>query len=120
MSDEQQGSEVDFSVDAADLYREESITDMKIGAIRQFIPIKADGTDDDSRPRRFMGHTQVMSPQGPMPIHAQLEVDSLNAAVEAFPTAMEASLKEMVERIQQMQQQQAAKEAGPQIITPGM
>jgi hypothetical protein len=120
MSDERQASEVDFSVDTEGLYREESITDMKIGAIRRFLPIKLDGTPDDTRPTRFTGHTQVMSPQGPMPIHSQLDVETLEAAVKAFPAAMESSLKEMIERIQQMQQEEAARESGPQIITPGM
>ena len=120
MSEEQEANAVNFTVNTEDLYREESVTDMKVGTIRQFVPIKLDGTSDEGRPTRFVGHTQLMSPQGPMPVHAQLEAETLEAAVGAFPTAMEASLKEMIERIQQMQQEQKTSQPEEsRIIMPG-
>ncbi|WP_246804026.1 hypothetical protein [Desulfosarcina cetonica] len=61
MSDKQQ---IDFTVDANNLYREEAITDLKVASIRRMIPITADGKDDSSRSPVFFGHTQVMTPQG--------------------------------------------------------
>ena len=119
MSESTQSNEVDFSVDANELYREDIVTDLKAGTIRCFRPIKLDGSDDDSRSCRFVGHTQLMSPQGPVPIHGELEGDNLAAAIESFPAAMEKSFNEMVERVQQMQEQAQRDAAGPQIITPG-
>ena len=43
----------DIQMDAANLYREESYTDLKAGSLRKLVPVKADGTDDPSRPAIF-------------------------------------------------------------------
>ena len=71
------GQDVDFSVDKKNLYREEAITDLKVASIRRLVPVKIDGSEDDSRPQIFMGHTQLMSQQGPIPIHAPLKAQQL-------------------------------------------
>ena len=44
---EQDGKEI--QMDAANLYREESYTDLKAGSLRKLVPVKADGTDDPAR-----------------------------------------------------------------------
>ena len=36
----------DVQMDAANLYREESYTDLKAGTMRKLVPVKADGSDD--------------------------------------------------------------------------
>ncbi|SHI67352.1 Protein of unknown function, DUF255 [Desulfatibacillum alkenivorans DSM 16219] len=118
MSD--QGLDIDFTVDESNLYREESITDMKVASIRRMIPIKTDGSEDPDRKTIYIGHTQLMSSQGPVPIQETLEVDSLEEAIKAFPAAMEKSLKEMVDRIQQMQrEQEIMQREESRIIVPG-
>ena len=38
------------TMDAASLYREEIITDRKVGTIRLMVPVKSDGTPDTARP----------------------------------------------------------------------
>ena len=50
----------DMSVDTENLYREESITDLKSATIRQLIPINIDGSEDSSRSRQFIGDTTLM------------------------------------------------------------
>ena len=57
----------EVTVDINNLYREESYTDMKVATIRCLIPITADGSDDASRPRVYVGQTQLMSQAGPVP-----------------------------------------------------
>ncbi len=115
-----QAQEMDFTVDKDNLYREESVTDLKVAAIRRLVPIKADGTDDESREVIFVGHTQLMTSEGPVPLQAKLEATSLDDAMNKFPGAMKAAMSEMAERIQQMQQQQQQqqRDRDSRIVTP--
>ncbi|MBI9074151.1 MAG: cytoplasmic protein [Desulfatibacillum sp.] len=120
MNQEAQGNEIDFSVDVDNLYREESITDLKVASIRRLVPVKVDGTEDTSRKTIYIGHTQLMSSQGPLPIQETLEAETLEEALKAFPAAMERSLNEMVEKIQQMQREQdLMQREQSRIIIPG-
>lgn len=117
-----QKQELDFTVDKANLYHEEAVTDMKVASIRRLVPIKADGTDDPSRKSIFMGHTQVMTPEGAMPIQSMLKATTLAEAIDEFPKAMQAELQNMIEKMQEMQRQQQQRmqekeESG--IIVPG-
>jgi len=103
-----------INMDMANLYREESYTDLKVGGVRKLVPIKSDGTDDETRAPVFSGHTQVMSPHGPLPIHGSMEgAKTLEEAILAFPKAMEEAMNRMVEEAQKLQSEQASK-----IITP--
>lgn len=113
--------QIDFNFNKKNLCREESVTDLKVGSIRCLRPIKPDGTDDKTRMTIFVGHTQLHSPQGLVPLQSQLKATTLKKAMEEFPGAMKKALEEMVERMQQMQaQQQAAqKEDDSRIIMPG-
>ncbi len=120
MSNGAQTQDIDFTIDRDNLYREESVTDLKVATIRQLIPVTADGEEDSGRTRIFIGHTQVMSPEGPLPIQSKLEADTIEQAMEAFPRAMEQALVEMIEKIKQMQQQQRTQQNNDsRIIMPG-
>ena len=48
MNEKAQEKKIDFSIDKNNLHREEAITDLKVGSIRRLIPIKPDGTEDES------------------------------------------------------------------------
>ncbi|MFP4388112.1 MAG: cytoplasmic protein, partial [Desulfococcaceae bacterium] len=80
--------DIDFTVDAQNLYREENITDVKVASIRRLIPIQSDGSDDPNREELFMGHTQLMTPSGPLPIQCSLHAKTLDEALAEFPDAM--------------------------------
>lgn len=115
----------DFVVDKENLYREESVTDLKIATIRQLIPVKLDGSDDGSREIIFLGSTQLGTPQGPIPMQAELEATTLEEAMEQFPKAMEVETQKVIEnlkRMQQMQEQQEQQKSAndSRIIIPGM
>ncbi len=111
----------DFSIDTANLYREESITDLKSASIRRLVPILPDGSDDASRSQIFIGHTQLMSPEGPLPIQARLNAESLDEAYAAFPAAMRQALEEVIRQVEQLRRQQQQSQAREQsrIIVPG-
>ena len=120
MSIDEEVKDIKFTVDTANLYREESITDMKVASIRRLIPVKEDGSADTSRKELFIGHTQLMSPDGPLPIQAYLNTSSIKEAMEVFPGAMKKALDEMINEMQQMQRrQQQQKTNKSRIIVPG-
>ena len=82
-------AKINLIVDRDNLYREDSVTDVKVAAIRRLTPIKADGSDDDSRDPMFMGQTQLMSPSGPILLQSLLEARTLEEAMDKFPDAMQ-------------------------------
>ena len=112
--------QIDLNFNIKNLCREESVTDLKVGSIRCLKPIKPDGGDDENRMTIFVGHAQLHSPQGLVPLQSHLKATTLKQAIEEFPGAMKKALEEMVERAKQMQaQQQAQKQNESRIITPG-
>lgn len=120
MNGNQRMNDIDFTVDRNNLYREVMFTDLKVASIKKLVPIHPDGSDDKSRPTVFIGETQLMTPGGPLPIHAHLEADTLEKAMDNFPRAMERSFREMVATLQRMQQEQEKEERdGSRIIVPG-
>jgi hypothetical protein len=120
MGDFENSQQIDFTVDQNNLYREESITDLKVASIRQLIPVKADGTEDPGRTPIFFGHTQLMTPEGPLPVQGRLIANNLSEAYDAFPSAMQKALDEMMAQLQEMQRkQQTKKQDESRIIVPG-
>ena len=112
--------DIDFTIDQENLYREESITDMKVASIRKMTPVKPDGSDDPSRDKIFIGNSQLMTPEGPLPIQAKLSATTFEEAMKEFPQAMKQSLNETIEHFRQMQQeqQQQQQQSESRIITP--
>lgn len=95
-----------MQMDPATLYREETFTDRRIGSIRRLTPVDAEGNPDSSRETVYLGHTQVMTPAGALPLSFELQADSLHAAAEAFAEAAAKSLEETMEELRQMQHEQ--------------
>ena len=114
-------NQIDFSVDKDNLYREENIIDMKSASIRCLTPINPDGTVDTGREKMYLGHTQLMSPQGAVPLHAPLKASTLEEAMENFPVAMGQAMEEMIESAQRMQRERETADQADdsRIIVPG-
>lgn len=106
--------DLDLKLDTTNLFREESFTDMKKGSIRKLTPVNPDGTDDNGRSSIFIGSTTLMSPKGPVPIQCPLQAQTLQEAMEKFPDALKAAVKNMVKQAQKAQQKDASR-----IIVPG-
>ena len=120
MSDFENPNSIDFKVDTKNLYREEAVTDLKVASIRRLIPIQPDGSDDTTRTPIFIGSTQLMTPEGPLPLQARLQANNLSEAYEAFPEAMRQALNEVMAQVEEMRRQQAAQQKDDsRIIVPG-
>ncbi len=103
-----------LAMDGSSLYLEEQFSDRRVGSIQRLTPVTANGEPDESRPVRYVGQTQVMSPAGALPITFELEVDSLSKAVEQFPEAAERAVEETIEELKRLQQEQQSS-----IMVPG-
>lgn len=103
-----------FTVDVDNLYREESITDLRAATIRRLIPIKADGSDDSSRPNRFIGDTTLMTQMGPIPVQFPLDAPTLTEACALFPAGIKSAIERLNERARDM-----AREEASRIVVPG-
>jgi len=120
MSDFSNPNSIDFKVDIQNLYREEAVTDLKVASIRRLVPIRPDGSDDTTRNAIFIASTQLMSPEGPLPLQARLQANNLSEAYEEFPKAMQQALNEVMAQVEEMRRQQAAeKKDESRIIVPG-
>ncbi len=104
----------DIKVDRANLYREESFTDLKVATIRRLSPVKEDGSADESRPSLFTGETTLMSDRGPLPIQCPIEAKDLNEAMDKFPEAVQGAVEKLIEQAREMQRQQMSR-----IVVPG-
>lgn len=113
-----QAERIDFNIDTQNLYREEGFTDMSAGSIRRLVPVNTDGSDDTGRTAVFVGSSQLMTEQGPLPLQAQLVANDLSEAIAAFPIAMEKAMQEMVQALMRLQQEQK-QTSDSRIIVPG-
>lgn len=105
----------DIKMNTDNLYREESFTDLNFATIRQLSPIKVDGSPDDSREPIFTGMTQLMSPNGPVPVSCLIEgAKTLAEAAAKLPDAIEKTVQEM---IAEAQKAQSKEKSG--LIVPG-
>lgn len=102
-----------INIDGENLWKEEHITDLKVGNIRKLTPIKLDGTEDDARTATYSATTNIMTPSGALPISGEIEAATLAEAVEKFPEAINAAVKKLQDDMARMQQEQAS-----QIVTP--
>lgn len=111
---EEQNPLGDLAVDTANLYREETFSDLKVASIRRLTPVTVEGLDDPSRPTMFIGETTLMSARGPLPINCPIEATTLQEAFDAFPEAVQAAVERLMEEARELQRQEASR-----IVVPG-
>lgn len=104
----------DIRLDTAQLYREEQYTDRRVGSLRRLVPVTATGEEDASRPVEYEGQATLMTQAGALPLHFAVEAKSLSEALEAFPAAAQAALKEMMEEMERLRREQASS-----LVVPG-
>lgn len=105
----------DSKMDATTLYREDIVTDRKVGTIRRMTPITSDGADDAARPTLYVGEAQIMTNAGPLPINFEIEAKGLAEAVEKFGDSAKEAVERTVRELQELRRQQASS-----IVVPGM
>ena len=104
----------DPKMDAASLYREEIITDRKVGTIRMLTPLKSDGTPDTKREVLYVGEAQLMTSVGALPINFEIEAKSIDEAVTGFADAAKEAVERTMKDLQEMRRQAASSIVVPQ------
>jgi hypothetical protein len=105
----------DAKMDSTSLYREDIITDRKVGTLRMLTPIKSDGTTDAARPVLYMGEAQIMTGAGPLPINFEIEAKTLAEAVQNFAGEAKEAVERTVRELTELRRQQASS-----IVVPGL
>src|SRR5215203_5318082 len=109
-----QKPEAETRMDAASLYREEIITDRKVGTLRVMTPLTPDGATDAGRPVIYMGEAQIMTNAGPLPISFDVEAANLAEAVDKFGAAAKEAIERTVRDLQELRRQAASSIVVPQ------
>ncbi len=104
----------EMQMDPDNLYREETYTDQRVGAIRRLVPVTADGEEDPGRQQRFLGQASILTPVGTLPLNFEIEAASLREAVAGYAAAAERAVEETMRELQRLQQEQASS-----IVVPG-
>jgi hypothetical protein len=104
----------DAEMDASELYREELITDRRVGTIRVLQPITPEGTPDPSRRAEYVGEAQIMTSVGALPLSFVLPDESLAAAVAGYGAAAKEAMERAMNELQEMRRQAASS-----IVVPG-
>ena len=113
MSDLNQGNLDQVEFDVENLYREEHLTDLKVGSIQVLTPVKPDGSVDPARPQQFVAQAQMMSQAGPLPVHGPIEARTVEEAIQKFPEAVKAAVGRMIDEVREMQRQEASRIVAP-------
>ncbi len=103
-----------LKVDRQNLYREETFSDLQMATIKRLIPVNPDGNMDQTRPIIFIGHTQLMTQAGVLPVQCPIEAATLEEAMDKFPQAINKAVEKMIEEAKELQRQQASR-----IVVPG-
>ena len=98
----------DAAMDADALYREEIVTDRKIGTIRMLVPIGANGAADTSRKTLYTGEAQIMTNMGALPVSFDIDADNLKDAVAKYGDAARAGIERTMKELQELRRQQSS------------
>jgi hypothetical protein len=110
-------------MDPAALFREEVITDRKVGTIRVLSPIRSDGSMDAGRKTLYLGEAQIYTTMGTLPLSFELDADSLSDAVTKYAAAAKQAVEQAVRELDDMRRQAASSivipKAGAGGLPPG-
>ena len=96
------------AMDAASLYREEIVTDRKVGTIRMLVPITNAGAPDVSRPTVYAGEAQIMTNMGALPVSFDIEAANLAEAVANYGEAAKVGIERTMRELQELRRQQSS------------
>lgn len=102
-----------LEVDKTNLYQEAVFTDLRVATIRRLSPVKLDGSPDPARPTLFSAETQILTPQGPLPVQVPIEAATLEEALAKFPAAIQQGVDRLLEEAREIRRQ-----ASSRIVTP--
>jgi len=107
-------SDADIAMDSANLYKEETFTDRRVGTLQVLTPITKSGAIDTARPVLYVGQTQVLTPAGALPLSFEVQAKSLEDAVAQFGEHAKRALERTMRRLEELRREQQSS-----IIVPG-
>ncbi len=119
MANAESGGPGEIKVDMANLYREETYSDLRVATIRQLVPVKPDGSPDPTRQPLFFGQAQMMTQAGPIPVETPLEAKTLQEALDKYPDAIREAVADVVEQVRELQRQAASRIVVPSTMPGG-
>ena len=105
----------DIQLDSTGLYREDIFTDRKAGTIRRLIPVLIDGSTDPKRAVLYSGQTQLLTPNGVLPLGFEIEAATLEEAVTKFPAAVKNALEQAIEEAREFRRESASRIVVPDV-----
>jgi hypothetical protein len=101
-------------MNAGNLYREEVVTDRRIGSIRALTAVTVDGLTDPMRKILYVGEAQVLTPGGVLPLVFDIDAGSLSEAVQKFASGADAAVERALRELEALRRESALP-----IIVPG-
>ena len=106
-------------MDPTSLYREDVITDRRVGTLRVMTPIKTDGSTDLGRPVVYVGEAQLLTQAGLLPLVFEIEAKSLADAIEKFAAGATAAIERTRRELEELRREAASQIVVPPTLPPG-
>jgi hypothetical protein len=106
-------------MDATSLYREDVITDRRVGTLRVMTPIKTDGSTDPGRPVVYVGEAQLLTQAGLLPLVFEIDATSLADAIEKFAAGATAAIERTRRELEELRREAASQIVVPPTMPPG-
>jgi len=110
----------ELRMDQTSLYREETFTDRRLGAIRVLTPVTKNGSADASRRVVYLGEAQLLTQVGALPLTFEIEAGSLGEATEKFAAGAKVAVERAVKEIQDMRREAVSPIIIPDRVPPGL
>ena len=118
MANERDAAEL--RMDPANLYREETFTDRRLGVIRVLTPVTKDGVADASRRVVYLGEAQLLTQVGALPLTFEIDAGSLGEATDKFAAGAKVAVERAVKELQEMRREAASPIIIPDRVPPGL
>lgn len=106
-------------MDPTSLYREEVITDRRVGTLRVMTPITVDGGPDSSRQVLYVGEAQLLTQAGLLPLVFEIDATSLADAIEKFAAGATAAIERTRRELEELRREAASQIVVPPTLPPG-
>jgi hypothetical protein len=106
-------------MDATSLYREEVVTDRRVGTVRVMTPITVDGSTDPSRPVLYVGEAQLLTQAGLLPLVFEIDATSLADAIDKFAIGATAAIERTRRELEELRREAASQIVVPPTLPPG-
>jgi len=106
-------------MDPTSLYREDVITDRRVGTLRVMTPIKTDGSPDPGRPVVYVGEAQLLTQAGLLPLVFEIDAPSLADAIEKFAAGATAAIERTRRELEELRREAASQIVVPPTLPPG-